>query len=292
MLPLDGHRAGHALQSPVVDVRNAHAAAVAHAAAQDGLGQRHRVQQLVVAVEDGDALRGQILEYLALGTQNALPGVAQIFDVGVAHVGDDRDIRPHHLAQIAYLAEVVHARLDDRRLMLRHQPQQRQRRADVVVEVPLRAQGVVPLREHRGDHLLGGGLSGGAGDLHHRQVKFVAGPRRQRLQRQPRVRHPDVKLPRQQRLRRCCRQAARRAALQRLADVGVAVEPFAHQWDEQLPRLHRPAVGSDAGDGRAAVLQQRAAHGGAYLPRCTGHHVRAAFRAASDSSTILSHRSP
>ena len=78
-----------------------------------------------------------MLEYLALGPQDTLPGIAQIFNMGVAHVGDDGNIGPYHLAQIAYLAEVVHARLDHRRLMLRRKTQQRQGRADIVVEIGL-----------------------------------------------------------------------------------------------------------------------------------------------------------
>ena len=286
------HGTGHALQPPVVDVRNADIAVLALAAAQDDLWQRHRVQQLVVAVEHRDALRGQIFKYLTLGLQNALPCVAQIFDVGVAHVGDNGDIRPYHLAQIPYLPKVVHARLDHRRLVLRHEPQQRQRRADVVVEVPLRPQRLVFLRQHCGDHLLGGSLAHGAGHLYHRQPELPPVPGGQCLQRQPRVGHLNVKLPRQQCLRRFCRQASRRPGLQRLFDIGVAVEAFPHQRDEQRFLRHAAAVGGHVAHRRAAALQHRAAHRGADGLYRQRHHARAAFRAASDSSTIFSHNSP
>ena len=48
----------------------------------------------------------------------------------------------------------------------------------------------------------------------------------------------------------------------------------------------------DIPDRRAAALQHRAAHRGADGLYRQRHHARAAFRAASDSSTIFSHNSP
>ena len=187
---------------------------------------------------------------------------------------------------------MVHARLDDRRLMLRPKAQQRQGRADVVVEIGLGLEGAEAPPQHTGDHLLGGGLSGRAGDLHHRQVKFSAIPACQRLQRQPGVLHLNIEFPRQQHLRRLRRQAARRAGLQRFANVGVSVEPLSHQRHEQRSRRNAAAVGGHLGDGSIAALQQHAAHSSAYLPYRAGRHARSAFLAARDSSTILSHSSP
>ena len=186
---------------------------------------------------------------------------------------------------------MVHARLDDRRLMLRGKLQQRQGRADVVIEVGLGLEGAEAPPQHTGDHLLGGGLSRRAGDLHHRQGKPAAIPKGQRLQRQTGVRHLNVKLPRQQCVRCPGRQAARRAGFQRLADVSVAVEPLPYQRHEQCSLRNAAAVGGHPGDGNIAALQQRAAHGIAYLPYRAGCHARSAFLAARDSSTILSHRS-
>lgn len=65
---------------------------------------------------------------------------------------------------------MVHARFDHRRLMAGIQPQQGLGRADVIVEIGLGFQGPEMPGQHRGDHLLGGGLSGGAGDLYHGDV--------------------------------------------------------------------------------------------------------------------------
>ena len=112
--------------------------------------------------------------------------------MSVAHIGDDGHGGAHHFAQVADLAKVVHAGLDDGSLMLRRKVQQRQGGADGVVEVGLRFQRGKPLTQHGGDHLLGGGLSGAAGDLHHGDSEFVPIPRCQRFQGFQRVGHLNV----------------------------------------------------------------------------------------------------
>ena len=212
--------------------------------------------------------------------------------MGVAHVGDDGDIGPHHLAQIAYLAEVVHARLDHRCLMLRRKPQQRQGRADIVVEVGLCFQGIVPPGQNGRHHLLGGGLSRRAGDLHHRQGKAAAIPRRQRLQRKAGIRHLYIELAGLHRLRHAGCQAAGGTGGQGAVDIGVAVEPLARQRDKKLSIRGGAAVSGNAGnDGGAVSGEQLAAHGGAQRRHGAGAHSCAAFRSASESSTIFSHRS-
>ena len=231
-----------------------------------------------------------MLEDLALGPQGTLTGVAEIFNVGIPDVGDDRHRGTHHLPQIADLAEVVHARLDDRRLMLRHQAQQGLWCTDLVVVVGLGLEGKEMPAQHRGDHLLGGGLSGGAGDLHHGDGEFLPIPPRQLSQRPEGILHLHIELPRHQRLRQAAAQAARSAALQRLRQIGVAVKALTHQWDEQAALLHPAAVGADAGKA-LAVLHQRAAGGRTQLLCRTGHHVRCTPLAFRDSSTILSQRS-
>ena len=187
---------------------------------------------------------------------------------------------------------MVHAGLDHRRLMLRHQPQQRQRRADVVVEVPLRAQGVVPLREHRGDHLLGGGLSGGAGDLYHGDVIQPPVPGCQSAQSQGSVLHPDIEPAGQQGLRHTVAQAAGSPGGQGRVDVVMPVEPGSYQGDEQVAGGDMAAVAGDAGDGVAAGLKEGPAYGTADVRRRQGPHARPPLRRARDSSTMRWHRSP
>ena len=209
----------------------------------------------------------------------------------VAYIGDNGHGGTHHLAQIANFAEVVHAGLDDGGLMCQGEIQQRHGRADGVVEVGLRFQRGKPLAQDSGDHLLGGGLSGAAGDLHHGDSKSLPIPRRQRFQGFQRVGYLNIELIWQQGSGLFGRQAARRAALQRRVQIVVAVEPLTHQRDKQRPGGDAAAVGGDLCHHRAAFLQQRAAHGGAQLLYGAAGHLYSAFLASMESSTIFSHRS-
>ena len=54
-------------------------------------------QQRVVAIEDRGAVGLQIFKDLALGLKDALPA-AQILNMGVTDVGNNGDIRLHHLS--------------------------------------------------------------------------------------------------------------------------------------------------------------------------------------------------
>ena len=186
---------------------------------------------------------------------------------------------------------MVHARLNDGGLMLGSEVQQRHGRADGVVEVGLCFQRGKTLGQHGGDHLLGGGLSGAAGDLHHGDVKLYPIPRGQGFQGLQRVGYLNIELVWQQGSGLFGRQAACRAALQRRVQIVVAVEPLAHQRDEQRPVGDAAAVGGDLRHHRAALLQQRAAHGGAQLLYGAAGHLYSAFLASMESSTIFSHRS-
>lgn len=91
-------------------------------------------QPLVVAVEDGGAAGLHVGENLALGLENALPA-AQILNMAVAHVGDEGHVRLHDLAEVFDLPGVIHAHFQHAQLTGAVQPQQRQRKADVVIEV-------------------------------------------------------------------------------------------------------------------------------------------------------------
>ena len=73
------------------------------------------------------------------------------------------------------------------------QAQQRQRHADVVVEVAARGQALAGLREDRGDHLLGGGLAVAAGHADQRAGELLAPGARGALERRLRVRHHDLR---------------------------------------------------------------------------------------------------
>jgi hypothetical protein len=66
-------------------------------------------------------------------------GVAasHVFDVRDSNVGNDRDIGSRERSQRCDFTRVIHARFRKRHLVARPQSQHRQRKADVIVQVPL-----------------------------------------------------------------------------------------------------------------------------------------------------------
>ena len=162
--------------------------------------------------------------------------------MGVADVGDHGNVRPHHGSQIFDLAEVVHAGLDHRRLMLRGKAQQRQGRTDVVVEILRRLEDVQLGPQHRRDHLLGGRLAHAAGDLNEGDLKPIPVGGGQIPQSQPGIRCLDVKFILPDILGQLGAQTARRAGVQRRVDELVAVELLPHPRQKQAAGNDPPAV--------------------------------------------------
>ena len=68
--------------------------------------------------------------------------------MGIAHIGDDGHIGAHHVAQVADLVKMIHARFNDSGLMGIIKAQQRLGRADGVIEVGLRFQRGKLLAQH------------------------------------------------------------------------------------------------------------------------------------------------
>ena len=62
-----GHGAGDAVHAVIHNVADPGFAVLTLAAADDPLGQRHRIQQCVIAVEDGHAVCLQMFKNLAFG---------------------------------------------------------------------------------------------------------------------------------------------------------------------------------------------------------------------------------
>ena len=69
---LGDHGAGDAVNAAVTQRGNADVRVRALAAADDALREGYRVEQRVVAVEDGDAVSVEVFKYLALSLQNTL----------------------------------------------------------------------------------------------------------------------------------------------------------------------------------------------------------------------------
>ena len=262
-LPLRGNGAGDALHSVIRQIADADVAVFGLAAAQRAERKLHGVEQGVVTVQDRHAPLLEVFKDLALSLEDALPA-AQKFHMGIADVGDDGNGGPHHLAQVADLPEVVHPRLHHGGLMLGPQIQQRQGGADVVVEIPLGLEHPELCPQNSGHHLLGGGLTHGAGDLDHRDIIAVPAGSCQGPQRQTGVRHLDVKLSGQQLLRYLGAQTPGGPCLQGRVDKAVAVVLLPLPGDEQGSRLHLTAVGTHRGHWgkRLPRRQQTAAYCG------------------------------
>ena len=148
--------------------------------------------------------------------------------------------------------------------MLRSQIQQRQRRADVVVEISLGLEHPEFGAQNGGHHLLGGGLAHGAGDLDHRDVVPVPAASGQGPQGQTGIRHLDIEFPGQEVFRHLGTQAPGGTRFQGRVNKPVPVVPLSFPGNKQGPGLHLPTVRTYRGY-RGKVLprrQQAAAHCG------------------------------
>ena len=124
----------------------------------------------VVGVDHGDTVSGQTLENLSLGASHRLHR-AQTRQMGGLGIDDQRHIGPGDPGQIGDLARMVHAHLDHGVAMGSAQSEQRQRHADVVIQVALGREHLLDLAslrsQDRGNHFLHRGLAAAAGERHH-----------------------------------------------------------------------------------------------------------------------------
>ena len=139
------------------------------------------------------------------------------------------------------------------------QPQQRQRHADVVVEVAGGGQHAlaVPRSQDGGDHLRHRRLAVAAGDGDQRQVQARAPGRRQLLQGRQRV--ADAQTGQRRRAQPRLRQRGHGAGGLRLGEKGVAVETLATQRHEQVAGAQRAGVAVHALEADRTVADEQAA---------------------------------
>src|SRR6185312_1031128 len=102
--------------------------------------------ELIIRIQYGGGSRREARYGLALCAGHSLE-TAEAFEMLRAGVGDEADRRARHLDQLGHLARPVGAHLDDREAVARLEPQQRQRHADVVVEIAPRSETASGLRE-------------------------------------------------------------------------------------------------------------------------------------------------
>ena len=94
--------------------------------------------------------------------------------MGVSDICDHRHIGLRDADQIIDLAEVVHAHLKHRDLVLCSETKYRHRKAEVIVKVSCGLKGAEFGREDRGNHILGSSLAYASRDRHHRKPEFAA----------------------------------------------------------------------------------------------------------------------
>ena len=174
-------------------------------------------------------------------------------DVRVPDVGPHAHLRLGDADQRADFARVIHAQLDHRDVGPRAQLEQRERQADVVVQVaPVPKHRVLRRQELRRE-LLRRRLARAARDGDDLRARSPSHLARAVLQRPRRVRHLDQK--RRRPCLSCLGQGRRRghhragrSCGQRGGDEFVPVEPVAADRDEQVARLQRPRVDRPALD--------------------------------------------
>ena len=262
-------RAGAALVAEVTHVDRAHVTAGREAERHLALAAGHGTQQVVVPVAEGDGVVRHSVEHGGLFLQDAA-AVAQKLQMRVADDRKEHGRRLHHSGQRRHVAEVRHAHLDDRGLVLRLEPEERERHAELIVEVLLGFQRIPALREHGRDHFLGRRLADAAGHAEDRDGKAGAVGARERFERGSRIRHADDRpvLSRRDALRK----AAGRAEVERLGDIIVPVHTLAGDGGKECAGRDGAAIDDDAGHGRCPVAREHAARDGGDIRYTVARH--------------------
>ena len=193
-------------------------------------------RESIVCVDHGGVVGAERGEHLALALRDAFKA-AEAFEVGRAGIDHQPDARPRDRRKMGDLAEVVGAHLDHGIAMRGFEAAQRQRHADVVVQVAARDETRAGAAEDRARHLLDRRLAVAARDADDRASEIAAPGAREGRERRQRVAHDHL---RQRHRDRSCDQRARRAALERLGHELVRIEAIAAQRHEQRARLERP----------------------------------------------------
>ena len=212
--------------------------------------------EAIIGVDHRRAVRPERFEHLALAPGDAFD-VAEAFEVRLACVDHQADRRLGDRGQVRDFAQVVRAHLDDGATMRGFEPAQRERHADVVVEVALRHETRTEVGQDRAGHFLDRRLAVAARDADHDAGERAAPGIRECGQTDQRVGDDDL---RQRAIDRSADDRACGAALRRIGDEVVTVEAVARERDEQRTRLQCTRVADDARKRRIGAMQDTAAH--------------------------------
>ena len=197
-----------------------------------------------LAVESG--------EQLALGARDA-GEVAEALEVFVAGIRDQRDRRLRECGERGDLARVIRAHLDHGMPVRGLEPQQRQRHADVVVEVAAGRERRARAGEDRRQQFLGGRLAVAAADAEHEGAAACAPGGGKRSRAPPACRRrPPAAGSRRRRFETTAPAAPRAAAA---ATNALPSKRSPRERHEQHARLDRARVGGHAGECRIGARQ-------------------------------------
>ena len=247
------HVGGGAVEPAIFDRSGLHVGARVNAERHDAAGERAdaRRDPRIVRVGDEDVCRARLFEHLGLGVGDLVAGREEP-EVRVADVRPDADVGLRDAHQRPDLAAMIHTELDHCHLRSRPQLEERERQADVVVQVPLVPEHAVPGREELRNDFLRRRLARAAGDGDHPRARSPPDVACQVLQAARRVVHFDDGWPaggpvacRPWHLAGSLDEGPARAARQRLRDEAMTVEALAANGDEEVPVARRPRVDRD-----------------------------------------------
>ena len=178
-----------------------------------------------------------------------------MFTLGIEH---QRHQWLCHGRQAGDLARMVHAHLDHTHAVRIAEPQQRERHADVVVEVAPRGKGSLCAQvrhQNGGDHFLGRGLAVAAGDGNQRALETTTPAARQRTQRTAGIGHPQR--GHANALGEHFGQHGGRTGVDGSVNESMAIEAVAAQRDVQVTGAYGARIGGDAGEALGAVAEHR-----------------------------------
>ena len=191
-------------------------------------------------------------------------------------------VRPRDPREVGDLPADVHPHLEDRDLVLGREAQDGQRQPDLVVLVPDAPRGPKGATEHGRHRFLRRGLRDAAGDADDEEVEPRPPRGRDRAERGDPIadandRHVTERCGID---RRPGHDQRGRPGRDRVDQVGVAIDPFAGQGDEDLSGLDLAGVDGSPADGSVRPLEEPSAgHPGELLRReGVGHGARRRIR--------------
>ncbi len=257
-------RCGGSGETAILDASRANLGVLAKAKgddpARESLQARHHAR--VVGVEDGPRRRAGLVEDLGLGICDRIRGREES-DVRVSDIGPHADVRLGNFDEPSDFSRVIHAQLHHRDVRPRRQLEQRERQADVVVQVPGVAIHRVSRREERRRCFLRRRLaraSRNRDDVGARLAPHVVAEPLQPEQRVLHLDHHRAGAIADLRPRR--HHHADGAGLEARGRVRRAVEPLTAQRDEELPRRDLSRVGRERSDLAAGTASPQAAAAG------------------------------